>query len=239
MRPRDLRDFTMARVALGRAGNSLPTRELLDFQLAHARARDAVHFALDTEVMRRDLEAAGWKTVRVHSAAKDRSEYLRRPDLGRLLNPESQERLREVRGPFETVFVVGDGLSALAAHRHAVGLLASFKNCAAPVIIASEARVALSDEIGAALAADLVVMLIGERPGLGAPDSLGAYLTWAPGRGRTDAERNCISNIRPEGMSTEAASGLLTMLMDAARARRISGVTLSAELAARGIIEST
>jgi ethanolamine ammonia-lyase small subunit len=233
--------YTMARVGIGRAGNSLPTRELLDFQLAHARARDAVHFALDAELIRRELESAGWDATRVHSAARDRSEYLRRPDLGRRLNADSRAKLERLRGEFDVVFVIADGLSALAVHRHAVELLGCLRERiegkTAPLVIAEQGRVALSDDIGDALNAKLAVMLIGERPGLSSPDSLGAYLTWSPRPGRTDAERNCISNIRPEGMSTGAAAGLLVMLMNAARTRQISGVTLSSELASRGIIE--
>jgi ethanolamine ammonia-lyase small subunit len=237
----DLRSYTMARVGIGRAGNSLPTRELLDFQLAHARARDAVHFAVDAELIRRELEAAGWAAIVVHSAARDRSEYLRRPDLGRRLNAESRARLEKLRGEFDAVFAIADGLSALAVHRHAVELLSylreQIEGKIAPVVIAEQGRVALSDDIGEALNAKLAVMLIGERPGLSSPDSLGAYLTWSPRPGRTDAERNCISNIRPEGMSTAAAAELLVMLMNAARTRQISGVTLSSEIATHGMIE--
>jgi ethanolamine ammonia-lyase small subunit len=238
---KELRDFTMARVGLGRAGNSVPTRELLAFQLAHARARDAVHFALDCERIRRELVSSGWEVLRVHSAAQDRSQYLRRPDLGRRLDAVSKDSLQEKRAEFDVVFVIADGLSALAVHRHAVELVNRLRGRVAgqiaPIVIAEQARVAISDEIGLALNAKLAVILIGERPGLSSPDSLGAYLTWAPRPGRTDAERNCISNIRPEGMGTAAAAELLAMLIDAARVRQISGVTLSAEIAARDMIE--
>ena len=242
---KELRNFTMARVGIGRAGNSLPTRELLDFQLAHARARDAVHFALDSAAIQSELEAQGWETIIAHSAARGRSEYLRRPDLGRRLSSESRAKLENVTleklpGEFDVVFAIADGLSALAVHRHAVELLGHVRERVsgriAPVVIAEQARVALSDDIGAALNASLAVMLIGERPGLSSPYSLGAYLTWSPRPGRTDAGRNCISNIRPEGMSTAAAAELLIMLMTAARARQISGVTLSSEIASRGMI---
>jgi ethanolamine ammonia-lyase small subunit len=237
---KELRNFTMARVGIWRAGNSLPTRELLDFQLAHARARDAVHFALDSAAIQSEAEARGWETVIVHSAARDRSEYLRRPDLGRRLSSESRAKLEKLSGGFDAVFAIADGLSALAVHRHAVQLLRHVRERVsgriAPVVIAEQGRVALSDDIGAALNASLAVMLIGERPGLSSPDSLGAYLTWSPRPGRADAERNCISNIRPEGMSTAAAAELLVMLINAARARQISGVTLSSEIASRGMI---
>jgi len=238
---KELRDFTMARVGLGRAGNSLPTRELLDFQLAHARARDAVHFVLDSEQICREFQAGGWEVLRVHSAAHDRSQYLRRPDLGRRLDAVSLRSLQERHGDFDVVFVIADGLSALAVHRHALELVNHLRGRVAgqiaPIVIAEQARVAIADEIGLALNAKLAVILIGERPGLSSPDSLGAYLTWAPRPGRTDAERNCISNIRPEGIGTAAAAELLAMLINAACVRQISGVALSAEIAARDMIE--
>ena len=235
---KDLRGFTMARVGVGRAGNSLPTRELLDFQLAHARARDAVHFAIDARLLRNELEAARWDVVTVRSAACDRSSYLRRPDLGRRLDAASLTQLEGKRDAFDVVFVIADGLSAPGVHRYAVELVGLARQRLdgsmkiAPLVIAEQARVALSDEIGAVLNAALAVILIGERPGLSSADSLGAYLTWAPHPGRTDAERNCISNIRTEGTSPKAAAQLLIMLIEAARTRQVSGVTLSADLAA-------
>ena len=226
----------MARVGLGRAGNSLPTRELLDFQLAHARARDAVHLPFDAGALVQEMEAEGWQAVAVKSAARNRADYLRRPDLGRQLNAPSKLRIENLRGPFDAVFIVADGLSAPAAHRQAAELLRQTMERLdrgawriAPIVVIERGRVAVSDEIGAALEASLAVMLIGERPGLSSPDSLGVYLTWSPRPGRTDAERNCISNVRPEGLSASAAAELLVLLMNASRARRISGVGLKAE----------
>ncbi len=220
-----LRDFTPARVGLGRAGSSLQTRELLDFQLAHARARDAVHARLDPA----SLLLPG---VTVASAAPDRTTYLRRPDLGRKLSDESRARLRGlVSGPCDAVFVVADGLSALAVHRHAKALLDDVVPRLqgwqlAPLVIAEQARVAIGDDVGQILDARLAVVLIGERPGLSSPDSLGVYLTWDPKPGRTDAERNCISNIRAEGLSYAVAGQKLIFLMTEARRRRLSGVML-------------
>lgn len=232
-----LRALTPARIALGRAGTSLPTAAHLDFQLAHARARDAVHDPLDLPALRRDLAAAGWETVAARSAAPDRAAYLQRPDLGRRLDADSRERLAGCRAEgTDAVLVVADGLAAAAARRHAVPLLAalapSFRAGGwrlAPVVVAEQARVALADEIGELLGARLAVILLGERPGLSAPDSLGAYLTWGPRRGRTDAERNCVSNIRPEGLGYPLAAERLLYLMTEARRRRLSGVALKEE----------
>jgi ethanolamine ammonia-lyase small subunit len=232
---RELRQFTMARVGLGRTGNSVPTRELLDFQLAHARARDAVHGVFDPRELAGEIEAAGLDSVIVASAARNRQEYLRRPDLGRCLDESSKKTVREIGGPFDVIFIVADGLSPLAVQTSAVpmlGLVIKRMDPAewriAPVVIAVQGRVALGDEIGAIAQASLAVMLIGERPGLSSVDSMGVYLTWAPKPGRTDAERNCISNIRPEGLTIGAASELLLMLMREARGRRLSGVGLKA-----------
>ncbi len=226
----------MARVGLGRAGNSIPLREMLAFQLAHARARDAVHFPLNP------AEFGGFspRSVMLHSAARNRAEYLRRPDLGRRLDEASKEQLHPLRGDFDAAFVIADGLSALAVHRNAPDLLRSVTARLpgwrlAPLTIVEQGRVAVGDEIGELLGASVVVVLIGERPGLSSPDSLGVYLTWNPKIGRTDAERNCISNIRPEGLSMGAAAELLLFLMSEARARRLSGVGLKAELPATAL----
>jgi ethanolamine ammonia-lyase small subunit len=213
-----LRDLTAARIALGRAGHSVPTRELLDLHLAHARARDAVHHAFDPR---------SFEGIRLHSAARDRATYLRRPDLGRRLDTPSAAML--TRGDWDAVVVVADGLSAAAAHRQAPIVvdtlfreLQSWK--LAPLCIVEQGRVAIGDEIGERLEARLAVVLIGERPGLSSPDSLGAYLTWAPRIGRTDAERNCVSNIRPEGLDPRLAAMRVAELMRAARDRQITGV---------------
>lgn len=227
-----LRRLTPARIALGRAGPAIPTSEVLAFGLAHARARDAVHQALDVESLSADLRAIGFDPAVVASAAPDRGTYLRRPDLGR--------RLREgttLDGTAEVVVAIEDGLSAVAVQRHAVPLLAAlasgnpslWKN--ASIVIALQGRVALGDEIGERLGAKLVVVLIGERPGLSSPDSLGIYLTWKPRIGRTDAERNCISNVRPGGLSYAAAAGQLDRLAAAALAAGRTGVALRVRVA--------
>jgi ethanolamine ammonia-lyase small subunit len=232
----ELKRFTMARVALGRTGNSLRTRDLLDFQLAHARARDAVHGLFDPGTLASEIEAAGMKALVLHSAARNRHEYLRRPDLGRSLDQPSRQVMEHARGPFDVVFIVADGLSALAVQTQAAPLLrmttarldpAEWR--IAPVVVAEQGRVGLSDEIGAMAQASLAVMLIGERPGLSSFDSMGVYLTWSPRPGRKDADRNCISNIRPEGLAIGAACELLLLLMREARGRQLSGVALKPE----------
>jgi ethanolamine ammonia-lyase small subunit len=220
----DLRSFTPARVGLGRVGSGVPTRELLRFQLDHARARDAVYEPLDPASL-------GIEHVLVRSAAADRETFLRRPDLGRRLADGTTLET----GDCDVAFVVADGLSARAVHRHAVPLLKAIQARldgswrVAPVTVVLQGRVAIGDEIGARLGARLVVVLIGERPGLTSPDSLGVYLTWDPRPGRTDAERNCISNVRTEGLSYGAAAATLEFLMSAARSRRLSGVLLKDE----------
>jgi ethanolamine ammonia-lyase small subunit len=225
-----LRDHTTARVELGRAGVSLPTRALLEFQLAHAKARDAVRLPLAVASIGLELEQRGIDSVTLASQARDRDEYLKRPDLGRRLNDESRERLTALRDEYDAAFVIADGLSALAVHRHAVAmvevLLGGLDWRIAPVAIVEQGRVAIGDEIGEALGARMVVVLIGERPGLSSPDSLGAYLTWQPQPGRTDAERNCVSNIRAEGLSYAAAAHKLLFLMKESRRRKLSGVQL-------------
>lgn len=237
-----LRRFTDARIALGRAGVSLPTRELLAFQLDHARARDAVHLALDTDGLQRQLATAGLDNLCLHSAAADRHTYLQRPDLGRRLDTASAARLddgcRQQGGParFDLAIVIADGLSALAIQQHAVPLLlalgrrlAAEEWRLAPIVLVRQGRVAVGDEVGARLGADNLVMLIGERPGLSSPDSLGIYLTHGPRVGLTDASRNCISNVRPAGMSHESAAYRLHYLLTEARRRGISGVALKDE----------
>ncbi len=237
-----LRAATAARIALGRAGDALPTAPLLDFQLAHARARDAVYTELDADAIAAAL--SGHEIVRMRSQAADRGEYLRRPDLGRRVDPAGLVALRP--GDYDAAFVVADGLSAMAVNRQAVALVAAV--CAllggwrvAPVVLVQQGRVAIGDEIGAALGASLVVVLLGERPGLSAADSLGAYLTWAPEPGRRDSERNCISNIRPGGLPIATAADQLAWLMREARSRRLSGIDLKEDrlslLAASAAIE--
>ena len=226
------RDQTRARVALGRAGSAVPTAALLAFALDHARARDAVHQPLDVEVLDADIAALGLETLRVKSAAIDRATYLLRPDLGRRLDAADRSALEGLaRARCDVAFVVADGLSALGAQRHAAPLLAAVVPLLeglsiGPVVIAEQARVALGDEIGALLEARVVVVAIGERPGLTSPDSLGLYLTFAPEVGRHDAERNCISNVRLEGLAPAAAAATLAWLLRASLKRGLSGVAL-------------
>jgi ethanolamine ammonia-lyase small subunit len=235
---RVLRQFTSARIALGRAGGSLPTAPMLEFQLAHARARDAVHLPLDAAAIEARLAGMGLESLRVHSAVPSRESYLRRPDLGRRLNASSRALLEScaeaVAQNYDAVFVIADGLSALAAHSHAAGVLALARAALvergwrlAPVVIAEQSRVALGDEIGELLRTGQVAILIGERPGLSSSDSLGIYLTHLPRVGRTDAERNCISNIRPDGgLGTMQAAHKLVYLMTEAQRRQFTGVAL-------------
>jgi len=231
-----LRAVTQARIALGRAGQGLPTNALLDFQLAHARARDAVGAAFDTKGFAAAIHRRA--VIEVTSRAPDHATYLQRPDLGRRLAEADTGKLRAAGD--EVAFIVGDGLSATAVEAHAAPLLhALFDRLPdwriAPIVLARHARVALGDEIGASLGVDLVVMLIGERPGLSAPDSLGAYLTWQPRPGRLDSERNCISNIRPpHGLGYGQAADSIVWLMREARARRLTGVALKDESGAIG-----
>ncbi|QNI32288.1 ethanolamine ammonia-lyase subunit EutC [Alloacidobacterium dinghuense] len=231
-----LRSFTNARLALGRAGDSLPTNEVLEFALAHARARDAVHNMFDADRMTRELTASGFESITVQSAVSDRAEYLRSPDLGRKLNEQSRSLLTDqtLREAMYAVFIIADGLSAIAPERHAVPVLKEIMRKLegwnlAPIIIATQARVALGDAIGELLNAEMTVMLIGERPGLSSPDSLGIYLTYKPHIGCTDADRNCISNVRPEGLSYPSAAHKLHHLMLAARRLGKSGIALKDE----------
>jgi ethanolamine ammonia-lyase small subunit len=222
-----LRALTQARVALGRSGAGLPTRALLDFQLDHARARDAVHTALSGEGF---TEAIGRPVMEVRSQAQDRTEYLKRPDLGRLLDQADAAKLQPAGDTL--AIMVADGLSATAVHAHAAPMVAALTARLtnwkiAPIVLAHQARVALGDPVGAALGVDMIVVLVGERPGLSASDSLGAYLTWQPRPGRRDSERNCVSNIRPpHGLSYEQAADTIAALVEGARRMQLSGVAL-------------
>lgn len=239
---RRLREFTDARIGLGRAGISLPTSELLAFQLSHAQARDAVHLPLDVDALCSELAAdpqlaALGEPMRLHSQATDRMTYLQRPDLGRLLDDASREQLVELGcdKPSDLAIVIVDGLSSRAIAQNAVpflqrfmGLLASeLPECSlAPLTIVEQGRVAIGDDVGALLNARAVLLLIGERPGLSSPDSLGLYLTWSPKPGLTDASRNCISNVRPAGLPhVEGAKRALYLLREAQRLK-LSGVNL-------------
>lgn len=224
-----LRGRTAARIALGRTGSALPTSALLAFELDHAKARDAVHRALDVAALALEL---GGPVVQVHSAAADRAAYLLRPDLGRTLDDDSRARLSSERPvACDVLFVVADGLSALGVQSHANALIAAVRPkleglSIGPVVIVEQGRVAVGDEIGALFAARAVVVVIGERPGLTSPDSVGLYLTFAPKCGRHDAERNCISNVRREGLKPEAAATRLAWLIRASLRLSISGVAL-------------
>lgn len=226
-----LKRWTTARIALGRTGNALPTRRVLEFQLAHAQARDAVHLALDVEGLARDL--APLSAVPVRSLARSRADYLRRPDLGRRLDPDTGSAL--VPGPYDVAIVLADGLSARAVSENGPALAQALQKLRpdwawAPVVIATQARVALGDPIAERLGAALVVVLIGERPGLTSADSLGAYITWRPRPGVTrDAERNCISNIRTAGLTVDEAGRQIIALVAAARRLELTGVGLKAD----------
>lgn len=227
-----LSEWTSARIALGRAGVSLPTKPLLDFTMDHARARDAVHAALDLETLSAQLHEHGFIAKQAASRAKNRSEYLRRPDLGRQLNPDYVASLRQQETPLirRITIVVADGLSALAPSLHALPMLTRLREALPDwdidLVLATQARVALADDIGELRLANISLIFIGERPGLKSPDSLGAYLTYAPRRGRTDAERNCVSNIRPAGLSYDEATFRLAHLIQSSYALGASGTQL-------------
>jgi ethanolamine ammonia-lyase small subunit len=224
-----LRSYTPARIGLQRSGVSLATRPLLEFQLAHARARDAVHAAIDVRMLCDELRRCALPSLALESNAKDRGTFLRRPDLGRTLSQESAALLTP--GEYDVVFVIADGLSALAVERHALHLLRAVLPFIAgwrlaPVCVVEQGRVAVGDAIGEAVQAPMAVVLIGERPGLSSPDSLGVYITWEPRRGRKDSERNCISNIREEGLGYAAAANRLQYYMQESSRRHMSGLEL-------------
>lgn len=245
-----LRSFTPARIGLGRAGISHSTAAQLEFQLAHAKARDAVHRPLDVAALQAELEDLGHPTLAMHSAAASRAQYLQRPDLGRqldetslvMLNARERRPIGSAPGADVAIAVV-DGLSSLAVQRHAVPLITALREMTktapwrmAPVAVVEQGRVAVGDVIGELLGVRLMIVLIGERPGLSSPDSLGIYLTWAPRVGRHDAERNCISNVRPEGLPYEAAAARLVYLVDEARRREITGVDLKDDRQDTGLV---
>ena len=238
--PTTLRDYTSARVALKRTGASLTTSDILDFQLAHAQARDAVHATLDSvhlikRIHSEILTLADVPILTLTSAALDRAIYLRRPDLGRQLDPTSIAQLQS-HPPHPSAglaIVIADGLSATAIDRHAIPLLSKLLPLLTqsgwhltPISIVTQARVAIADHIGHLLHAALSIVLIGERPGLSSPDSLGAYITWSPTPGRTDAERNCISNIRTQGLDYVTAAHRIAFYCNEARQLRLTGIAL-------------
>jgi ethanolamine ammonia-lyase small subunit len=234
-----LRRATPARIGLGRSGTGLPTAAHLDFQLAHARARDAVHAPFDAEAIAAQVRDCGLEAILLRSAAGDRASYLRRPDLGRRLDTESRERLiARPASPIDIAFVIADGLSATAVHAHAGALLATTLDRLnpalriGPVAIVKGGRVALGDEIGGILSAALAAVLIGERPGLSTADSLGVYITWQPAPGAVDAARNCLSNIHAAGLPIAPAAERLAALLEAAWRHRVTGVALGQRRAA-------
>ncbi|MEM6707817.1 MAG: ethanolamine ammonia-lyase subunit EutC [Pseudomonadota bacterium] len=245
-----LRRFTTARIALGRTGGSLPTRAQLEFQLAHARARDAVHHAVDFERLAEQLTlCTGLDTRTLTSAASDRQQFLLRPDLGRRLTAASGEIVDAVEqsaaSPASIALVIGDGLSGFAVERHAPALiegllprLTDLGLSLSPLLLVRNARVAIQDDIGSRLGARLALMFIGERPGLGVPDSLAVYFTWAPRPGRSDAERNCVSNIRTDGLAPHRAADRVAYLVEAAFRRQLSGVQLKDDSLLQGSVTS-
>ena len=231
-----LRGATPARVALARAGGSVTTADVLRFQVDHAAARDAVHAPLDVETLVGSVRSLGLEVETADSAAAGTAEFLQRPDLGRRLDPRSRDRLAAIgdeRGPVDVAVIVSGGLSAFAVERHAAPVVAELAPrvqkrgfSVGPVVVVRHGRVALQDEIGELLRARLALILLGERPGLGTPDSLGAYLVHDPRPGRTDAERNCVSNIHAGGLSAAAAAETLDYLIAEALRRGVSGVEL-------------
>jgi ethanolamine ammonia-lyase small subunit len=226
-----LRQWTSARVGTGRTGGSLPHHELLRFRLDHAKARDAVHAPFDPASLAGELESLEHPILLAPSQASDRATYLQRPDLGRRLSPEGRDRLVAAKGDYDLVVILSDGLSATAVHHQGPSLLRVLLPLLAnwslfPLVIAPFSRVALQDEIGHALGARAALILLGERPGLGSPDSLGAYLVHDPKPGNTDAKRNCVSNIRPEGLPATAAAHRISWLLHESRRLGFSGVDL-------------
>ena len=228
---------TPARIALGRAGSGLPTQQVLEFSMAHAQARDAVHTPFDGDGVEAAIRDLGFDTHRTRSAAPDRMTYLRRPDYGRRLSDSGRNALEATGlGPVDLALVVADGLSSTAIHTQAPLMLAALKPWiieagwrTGPVVIAEQARVALGDEVGEVMKARAVLVLVGERPGLSSPDSLGLYLTYAPRVGRNDGERNCISNVRQEGLAHHLAAFKLVWLLREALTRGLTGVQLKDE----------
>ncbi|SEM04696.1 Ethanolamine ammonia-lyase light chain [Variovorax sp. YR750] len=244
-----LRGLTPARIAIGRAGVAALTAESLQFSWSHAMARDAIHAPLDTVGLEAKLRSHGWDVLHARSRARDRQVYLQRPDLGRQLDLDAARLLGDAaqeRGERPDVMVViGDGLSSLAVQSHVAPLLAALRDelpanlRLGPLVIVEQARVAVADEVGELFAASLIVMLIGERPGLSSPDSLGIYITYGPRRGRSDAERNCISNVRPAGLSYTLASRKLAWLVRQALRLGLTGVVLKDESPADSLPTST
>ncbi|WP_214070814.1 ethanolamine ammonia-lyase subunit EutC [Mucilaginibacter sp. dw_454] len=228
-----LQEFTAARIAIGRAGTSIPLKQSLEFKLAHAHARDAVYSSLNVDGLIADLKQFDLPVIHLHSQAGYREQYLQRPDLGRKLDEKSVEQLKEYHQPTDISIIIADGLSAAAINTNVIGLLKAliplfqsvdFK--LADIVLVEEGRVAIADEIAAAMNAKLSLILIGERPGLSSTDSIGAYLTYQPKPGLTDESRNCVSNIRPDGLNYKQASKKIFYLIQEAFSRKLSGVAL-------------
>ena len=232
-----LRRFTEARIGLGRAGSALPIKEVLSFAMAHAQARDAVTTPIDWAPIEKNLAELGQKSVRIDSAAADRNTYLRRPDLGRRLAAKSRERLAAAARPApDLLIVVADGLSSTGVAANATDVIAALLPVVrksgwslGPIALTSQGRVALGDDAAEVLGARAVLVLIGERPGLSSPDSLGAYLTYAPRVGCKDGERNCVSNIRRGGLGADEAAFKIHWLLREAFRRELTGVALKDE----------
>jgi ethanolamine ammonia-lyase small subunit len=233
-----LKAFTNARIALGRTGIATPLKEVLDFRMCHAHARDAVYSVLKVEELEETLQQFQMQVIIVNSNANNRAVYLQRPDYGRKLNEASVKNLKnESNYSADVAIIVADGLSATAINEHAVHvvkkLIPFLKQSVltiAPIVIAKQARVAIADEIGSILNAKLSLILIGERPGLSSPDSMGAYITYQPSPGKTDESRNCISNIRPEGLSYDLAAEKIAKLINASLQLKLSGISLKDDL---------
>ena len=228
-----LRKHTAARIALGHVGISLPTKSLLEVRLAHAKARDAVYSELNEEKIKNQLSELGIETISIKSSSISRNEYLKNPNTGKILDEDSKNTLKQSLSNLDLCFVIADGLSAKAVNDHATEVitilhskLKKLKWSIAPIILAKQARVALSDEIGSLLKAEIIIMLIGERPGLSASDSMGAYITYRPVLGLTDERRNCVSNIRPEGLIYHFAAEKLFYLLTEMKTKKISGIHL-------------
>jgi ethanolamine ammonia-lyase small subunit len=228
-----LKQFTDARIAIGRVGASIPLKQSLEFKLAHAHARDAVYSALDTENLTNGLKFFQLPTLHLYSKASGRHKYLKRPDYGRQLNEQSEAQLKDFKSGYDIAIIIADGLSATAVNENALGLLKllipmflSLKLKIAPLCLVEQGRVAIGDDIGYGLRAKFSVVLIGERPGLSSADSMGAYLTYNPKPGLTDESRNCISNIRPQGLKHKPAADKIFYLVNEAFKRKLSGVGL-------------
>lgn len=232
-----LKAFTNARIALGSTGVAAPLKEILDFRLCHAHARDAVYSVLKIDELTQSLQQFQLPVIHVYSLARDRTDYLQRPDHGRKLNNGSVNKIESESSSADVAIIIADGLSAIAINEHAVPVLSKLIPLIrrsgftiAPLVIAEQSRVAIADEIGSLLNAKLSLILIGERPGLSSPDSMGAYITYRPSPGLTDESRNCVSNIRPEGLSYDLAAEKLTKLIQASLQLKLSGILLKEDM---------